>query len=134
MKFELDEFGVSRTVLACAGMGATMGMLLAGTIFGVAPAVTAAIIGALGAGILGHFVERRDSSAPLSVSSDAETARIAGRCRVRRTDANDTQGIAVSSCRNSGRRDSAKDGRNTGSIFRDGSDQACSIRNSRKRR
>jgi hypothetical protein len=99
-----------------------MGMHLAGTIFGVAPAVTAAIIGALGAGILGHFVERRDSSAPLLVSSDAETARIAGRCRVRRTDANDTQGIAVSSCRNSGRRNSAKDGRNTGRTFRDGSD------------
>ncbi|MGC1861426.1 MAG: hypothetical protein WA733_09970 [Methylocystis sp.] len=62
MKFELDEFGVSRTVLACAGMGATVGMLLAGTLLGVAPAITAAIIGALGAGILGHFVEPNESS------------------------------------------------------------------------
>jgi hypothetical protein len=49
MKFELDEFGVSRAVLACAGMGATVGG-------------TAAIIGALGAGILGHFVEPKESS------------------------------------------------------------------------
>jgi hypothetical protein len=62
MKFELDEFGVSRTVLACAGMGATMGMLLGGTLLGVASAVVAAIIGTLGAGILGHFVERKESS------------------------------------------------------------------------
>ena len=62
MKFELHEFGVSRTVLACAGMGATMGMLLGGTLLGVASAVAAAIIGTLGAGILGHFVERKESS------------------------------------------------------------------------
>jgi hypothetical protein len=62
MKHVSSGCGISRTVLACAGMGATMGMLLAGTVLGFTTAVTAAIIGALGAGILGHFVEWKDLS------------------------------------------------------------------------
>lgn len=78
MEFELDEFRVSRTMLACAGMGATMGMLLGGTLLGVASAVAAAIIGALGAGILGHFVEPKESSECPTTPSERSEAHPRG--------------------------------------------------------
>ena len=48
MQLEFYGYGISRTMLACAGMGATMGMLVGGTTFGVPTAIFAAIIGAIG--------------------------------------------------------------------------------------
>jgi len=57
MKLEFYGYGISRTMLACAGMGATMGMLVGGTTFGVPTAIVAAIIGAIGGGVLGRFIE-----------------------------------------------------------------------------
>ena len=50
MKLEFYGYGISRTMLACAGMGSTMGMLVGGTTFGVPTAIAAAIIGAIGGG------------------------------------------------------------------------------------
>ncbi len=60
MKLEFYGHSISRTMLACAGMGATMGMLVGGTTFGVPTAIAAAIIGAIGGGVLGRFVEWND--------------------------------------------------------------------------
>ena len=39
MKLEFYGYGISRTMLACAGMGSTMGMLVGGTTFGVPTAM-----------------------------------------------------------------------------------------------
>jgi len=41
-------------------MGATVAMLVGGTTFGVPTAIVAAIIGAIGGGILGRFIEWTD--------------------------------------------------------------------------
>ena len=60
MKLEFYGYGISRTMLACAGIGATMGMLVGGTTFGVPTAIVAAIIGAIGGGVLGRFIEWTD--------------------------------------------------------------------------
>ena len=60
MKLEFYGYGISRTMLACAGMGSTMGMLVGGTTFGVPTAIVAAIIGAIGGGVLGRFIEWKD--------------------------------------------------------------------------
>jgi hypothetical protein len=60
MKLEFYGYGISRTMLACAGMGATMGMLVGGTTFGVPTAIVAAIIGAIGGGALGRFIEWKE--------------------------------------------------------------------------
>jgi membrane associated rhomboid family serine protease len=60
MKLEFYGYGISRTMLACAGMGSTMGMLVGGTTFGVPTAIVAAIIGAIGGGVLGRFIEWTD--------------------------------------------------------------------------
>jgi membrane associated rhomboid family serine protease len=60
MKLEFYGYSISRTMLACAGMGSTMGMLVGGTTFGVPTAIAAAIIGAIGGGVLGRFVEWKD--------------------------------------------------------------------------
>jgi outer membrane lipoprotein SlyB len=57
MQLEFYGYGISRTMLACAGMGATMGMLVGGTTFGVPTAIVAAVIGAIGGGVLGRFIE-----------------------------------------------------------------------------
>jgi hypothetical protein len=65
MKLELFGHSISRTILACAGMGATMGMLVGGTTFGVPTAIAAAIIGAIGGGVLGRFVEWKDEHSGL---------------------------------------------------------------------
>ena len=60
MKLEFYGYGISRTMLACAGMGATMGMLVGGTTFDVPTAIFAAIIGAIGGGALGRGIEWKD--------------------------------------------------------------------------
>ena len=60
MTLELFGHSVSRTILACAGMGATMGMLVGGTTVGVPTAIAAAVVGSIGGGILGRFVEWKD--------------------------------------------------------------------------
>jgi len=60
MKLEFYGYSISRTMLACAGMGATMGMLVGGTTFDVPTAIAAAIIGAIGGGVLGRFIEWTD--------------------------------------------------------------------------
>jgi membrane associated rhomboid family serine protease len=60
MQLEFYGYGISRTMLACAGMGATMGMLVGGTTFGVPTGIVAAIIGAIGGGALGRFIEWKD--------------------------------------------------------------------------
>ncbi len=52
MQLEFYGYGISRTMLACAGIGATMGMLVGGTTFGVPTAIVAATIGAIGGGVL----------------------------------------------------------------------------------
>jgi hypothetical protein len=65
MKLEFYGHSISRTMLACAGMGATMGMLVGGTTFGVPTAIAAAIIGAIGGGVLGHFIEWKDEHSDL---------------------------------------------------------------------
>jgi uncharacterized membrane protein YjjP (DUF1212 family) len=54
MKLEFHGYTISRTMLACAGMGATVAMLVGGTTFGVPTAIVAAIIGAIGGGVLGR--------------------------------------------------------------------------------
>ena len=65
MKLELFGHSVSRTILACAGMGATMGMLVGGTTVGVPTAIAAAVVGSIGGGILGRFVEWKDEHSGL---------------------------------------------------------------------
>ena len=65
MKLEFYGYSISRTMLACSGMGATMGMLVGGTTFGVPTAIAAAIIGAIGGGVLGHFIEWKDEHSDL---------------------------------------------------------------------
>ena len=60
MKLEFHGYAISRTVIACAGMGATVAMLVGGTTFGVPTAIVAAIIGAIGGGVLGRFIEWTD--------------------------------------------------------------------------
>jgi hypothetical protein len=65
MKLEFHGYTISRTMLACAGMGATVAMLVGGTTFGVPTAIVAAIIGAIGGGVLGRFVEWKDEHSGL---------------------------------------------------------------------
>ena len=65
MKLELFGHSVSRTILACAGMGATMGMLVGGTTFGLPTAIATAVVGAIGGGILGRFIEWEDEDSGL---------------------------------------------------------------------
>jgi membrane associated rhomboid family serine protease len=60
MQLEFYGYGISRTMLACAGMGATMGTLVGGITFGVPTAIVAAVIGAIGGGVLGRFIEWKE--------------------------------------------------------------------------
>ena len=60
MKLEFYGYGISRTMLACAVKLTCMGMLVGGTTFGVPTAIVAAIIGAIGGGVLGQFIEWTD--------------------------------------------------------------------------
>ncbi len=53
----LDEYGVTRTVFAFAGMGALIGLLVGGTVLGFPIAISSTILGGIGGGILGKFVK-----------------------------------------------------------------------------
>ena len=50
-------FGVSATVVACAGSGALLGVLLGGTTVGFPIAIASTIVGAIGGAILGRYVD-----------------------------------------------------------------------------
>lgn len=52
-----DEYGLSRTVFAFAGMGALMGLLVGGTTMGFPTAVSATIVGAVGGAVLGRYMK-----------------------------------------------------------------------------
>jgi membrane associated rhomboid family serine protease len=54
---EFDEYGLSRTVFAFAGMGALMGLLVGGTTMGFPTAVSSTIVGAVGGAILGRYMK-----------------------------------------------------------------------------
>ncbi len=59
MKLDFHRYSISRTMIACAGMGAMMGTLVGGTNFGVPTAICAAVIGGIGGAVLGRFIEWR---------------------------------------------------------------------------
>jgi membrane associated rhomboid family serine protease len=52
-----DEYGLSRTVFAFAGMGALMGLLLGGTTVGFPTAISSTIVGAVGGALLGRYMK-----------------------------------------------------------------------------
>ncbi len=52
-----EEYGLSRTVFAFAGMGALMGLLVGGTTMGFPIAISSTIVGGIGGGILGKYVK-----------------------------------------------------------------------------
>jgi membrane associated rhomboid family serine protease len=55
-----NDLIVLRPVIAFAGMGALLGMLVGGTTVGFPIAIASAIIGAIGGGILGKFLKIDD--------------------------------------------------------------------------
>ena len=50
-------FGISTTVVACAGSGALLGVLLGGTTVGFPIAIASTIVGGIGGAILGKYVD-----------------------------------------------------------------------------